>query len=436
MKIKKLYLTNFRSFENRHFSFDDRLTLIIGENGTGKTSVLEGLSVALGGWLCGFDGLDDQDKRDIAGADIRIVLESAHCAPIAQLPVEVRCEASFPEEGTISWSRGLESLEGGDIGSRDVGLRGAGLQELRKISDKYNRKILACEDSSVILPLIGCYRAGRMMEKHANKRQVKQRDGRRLDGYRTSISDPIADTMDFLDRLASSALRDGDEKAKAKLNLIVSALKAILEPMIPGVEISYSVDAADFLVRNQAGEARPVSLLSGGYRRVVGIVMDICRRIIELNPQLGEDAIIKTYGVVLIEEVELHLHPKWQQRILVDLLNVFPKLQFVATTNSPVVIQSVREKSLMILDDENAYYPVPNYYGWDASAIMTCVMEVPEHPEEVEEMLDGIYADIDGGELVAARKKTDELERVVGQNYPELTGIRISIDLEALEKWE
>jgi hypothetical protein len=63
-------------------------------------------------------------------------------------------------------------------------------------------------------------------------------------------------------------------------------------------------------------------------------------------------------------------------------------------------------------------------------------MEVPEHPEEVEEMLDGIYADIDGGELVAARKKTDELERVVGQNYPELTGIRISIDLEALEKWE
>jgi predicted ATP-binding protein involved in virulence len=157
---------------------------------------------------------------------------------------------------------------------------------------------------------------------------------------------------------------------------------------------------------------------------------------IELNPQLGESAIEKTDGVVLIDEIELHLHPKWQQRVLLGLLSIFPKIQFIATTNSPAVIQSARNKSLMILDGESAYYPKPNYYGWDVSTLMTCVMEVPEHPEEIEEMLDGIYADIDAGELETAKAKVDELESVVGRNYPEITGIRVSIDLESLDGWE
>jgi predicted ATP-binding protein involved in virulence len=62
MRIHKLYVKNFRGFAEQEFHFHDRLTLVVGENGSGKSSLLEGVAVALGGWLCGFDGLEGFDN--------------------------------------------------------------------------------------------------------------------------------------------------------------------------------------------------------------------------------------------------------------------------------------------------------------------------------------------------------------------------------------
>ena len=106
-----------------------------------------------------------------------------------------------------------------------------------------------------------------------------------------------------------------------------------------------------------AERSLPFSFLSDGYRNMVAMVADIAVRCATLNPQLKEKSSQETPGVVLIDEIDLHLHPRWQRRVVNDLLRTFPRIQFFGTTHSPFVIQSLPPiigVQLLNLDDEHA----------------------------------------------------------------------------------
>ena len=116
-----------------------------------------------------------------------------------------------------------------------------------------------------------------------------------------------------------------------------------------------------------------VNDLSDGYRSTLSMIADIAYRMAILNPQLFDDVLTQTPGVVLIDEVDLHLHPLWQQRILKDLMNIFPNVQFIVTTHAPAVIGSVKKENLLVLtDNRTAFMPVCEVYGSDANSI--CVV--------------------------------------------------------------
>ena len=118
--------------------------------------------------------------------------------------------------------------------------------------------------------------------------------------------------------------------------------------------MAYSFAAEDltgiFVTPNGEKEKLQFRQLSDGYRNIIGMVADIAYRCIKLNPHLGENAVKETPGIVLIDELDLHLHPNWQRRIVEDLKNTFPGIQFVATTHSPFIIQSLKEDELRNLD--------------------------------------------------------------------------------------
>jgi predicted ATP-binding protein involved in virulence len=97
-----------------------------------------------------------------------------------------------------------------------------------------------------------------------------------------------------------------------------------------------------------------VSNLSDGYKNMIGMVSDIAYRMAILNPNLGVDVTKYTSGVVLIDELDLHLHPKWQKKIVDILLELFPKVQFIATSHSPFIIQSMNENSIIKLGKYNS----------------------------------------------------------------------------------
>jgi predicted ATP-binding protein involved in virulence len=114
--------------------------------------------------------------------------------------------------------------------------------------------------------------------------------------------------------------------------------------------VVYDVAGDELLGVFADGRRLPFRLLSDGVRNMLALVADVARRAATLNPHLGADAARKTPGVVLIDEVDLHLHPRWQRRVLDDLRRTFPLVQFVATTHSPFIVQSLGPGELLTLD--------------------------------------------------------------------------------------
>lgn len=125
--------------------------------------------------------------------------------------------------------------------------------------------------------------------------------------------------------------------------------------IVPGVvAVRWDPKIDDIVFSFQNGKILPLNNLSEGQRIVVSLVTDLCVRISLLNPHLNGDAREKTSGVVLIDEIDLHLHPKWQKNLLPNLVKLFPKIQFILTTHSPFIIQSlegVRDSKIINLDD-------------------------------------------------------------------------------------
>lgn len=127
----------------------------------------------------------------------------------------------------------------------------------------------------------------------------------------------------------------------------------------------------------------PEARLSDGYRNYFWLFLEIAWRAYVLNPYLGEHAAAETNGIVMIDEVDLHLHPKWQQRIVGILASAFPKIQFVITTHSPIVLGSVKDGQVIRLEGQNATV-VERPYGLRPSTILQSYMEVSERLPELQ----------------------------------------------------
>ncbi|MFM2409122.1 MAG: hypothetical protein RL358_1864, partial [Pseudomonadota bacterium] len=125
-----------------------------------------------------------------------------------------------------------------------------------------------------------------------------------------------------------------------------------------------------------------VELLSDGIRSMLAMVGDIAYRCIKLNPHFGIEAAKKTTGVVLIDEVDMHLHPRWQQLVLSQLSEAFPNLQFVVTTHSPQVLSSVSSDCIRILSNNKIFAAPPGTEGAEASRLLTRVLGVDVRPPE------------------------------------------------------
>jgi len=122
-------------------------------------------------------------------------------------------------------------------------------------------------------------------------------------------------------------------------------------------DISYSFSRDALVARHDVHGELPVEMLSDGIRNMIGMVADIAFRATKLNPQLSGAAARETPGVVLIDEVDMHLHPEWQQVVLQNLTEAFPALQFIVTTHSPQVLTTVARENIRNIElDDSGYH--------------------------------------------------------------------------------
>ena len=153
------------------------------------------------------------------------------------------------------------------------------------------------------------------------------------------------------------------------------------------------------------------------------LVGDMARRAAILNPHLGDAALRNTPGVVTIDELDLHLHPNWQRRIIHDLKTTFPSLQFIATTHSPQLIGEAQPEEIRMLDDDETSTP-PRSFGIDSSRVLEEVMGTRSRNGAVDDLLKQLFESIDGERFEDARRLLADAEAKLGPDDPEVTRAR------------
>ncbi|MEA1893749.1 MAG: AAA family ATPase [Euryarchaeota archaeon] len=379
MKIHTLQLHNFRKFADNTFRFHPQFTVLIGDNASGKTSILDALAVMLGTYIpksqegATIGGIKKKDAR------LRIFEKYDQVTMEQQKPTFLNAQGTLHEK-RIEWTRNL-----GDRGKKARDLTQIGEDDLAAVSN----------GEDVRLPVLLYYGTGRLWDVH---RKVKiGKPGSRTVGYRNCM-DPKSDHHLFkkwFSRLELSALQNN------KTIEVLEAVRDATKVCIPGAKRFYYDVANGALMIEFKDEGYCLfDNLSDGYRNMVAMVADIAHRAARLNPHLSANAATESSGVILIDEIDLHLHPQWQRHVVGDLQKAFPNIQFIVTTHSPFILQSLNPGEVIDLsgiDDESTISlnqkiaepsPKEEYSSKSIEDITEDVMgvEVPQRSHRYQEM--------------------------------------------------
>jgi len=155
--------------------------------------------------------------------------------------------------------------------------------------------------------------------------------------------------------------------------------------------------------------------MSDGQRALIGLVADIARRACLLNaPYLGKRTLLETPGLVLIDELDLHLHPRWQRRVIGDLKRIFPNIQFFATTHSPQIIGEATPEEIVMLTPTGQKRPTASY-GMNSDWVLDCVMEAEGRDPVIAKRIKMLFEAIENNEFEDARRMIAELREVIGE---------------------
>lgn len=382
-RLSHLGLTNFRSFALLKLDFHPLLTVLVGQNGAGKTTVLDGAARALFPFL---EELGAEAKGCyIADWDIR-----RRRSPENTMEPESFTEIAahgFLAGTLVGWSRSRRGLTGSKTTSADlVALKSVAVR-LKRDLDKYTD---GKSPVSPVLPVIALYGTERLhgeLRLTKGKRDQAQ-DSSRLAGYTDCLS-PLSSYRSFAEWYKiywelwvaeKNGAAPSGHSPRARLDAVQGAVDvALAESRWAGVEWD-SVES-DLTAAHPEQGRMPVSTLSNGIRTMVGLVGDLAHRCVQLNPQLGAEAAKLTPGVAMIDEIDMHLHPEWQQLVLPSLTSAFPRVQFIVTTHSPQVLSTVPSGCIRILTPEGVSSAPAGTEGAESSRVLKQVFGVESRPK-------------------------------------------------------
>jgi predicted ATP-binding protein involved in virulence len=398
MKLEYLKLTNFRGFRQLEIAFDPSFTVLLGPNMAGKTALLDGATLALNLVLTGarqVPEITDDDVRRLV-ADINGVADLQAQYPVV---IEARTTArvSRNEPSTFRIRR-----EGPDTATRFQRMSGA----------LYALMPHGGIQTALPLPVIAQYGTQRRW-LHSNTADDIRGVGSRYDGYTDcfDIQSTHGALAGWIRKQTLIQLQRGSGHVQLQLAAVESAVRSCIEDV---TRFWYDVQYDELRLERPGGNIQSFGTLSEGIRNMVATVADIAWRASVLNPLHGSEAHLLTEGVVLIDELDLHLHPAWQRRIVADLRRTFPKIQFIVTTHSPQIVASVSRSQIRLLDNNRLVAEEPYVEGRASNEILEDVFGVSARPEAVQSEIDALYRLIEDEDFAAARTRLAALQERLG----------------------
>lgn len=428
MKILNVEIQNFRGFERFQATLHPELTVIVGNNGAGKSALLDALAIAAGTFFSGLNGVlaTGIAKEDVTckSYDMGSVIDLQY-----QYPAIISAQGMINGQ-CVKWDRALNS-ENGRTTVIDA-------KPIISVAEAYQTKIRE-GDTTAILPLISYYGTGRLWAKKKEKKDAQLVQFTRLSGYVDCLAAESNEKLmlKWFEKMTIQQAQRG--QSSPELAAVEQAVCRCFSGITGFEEVSaqFNLDTHGIDIIYQDRENKktriPMKNLSDGYKNTIGIIADIAYRMAVLNPQLLQNVLTQTPGIVLIDEIDLHLHPRWQQRIIRDLQSIFPKVQFIVSTHAPSVIASVKKENLLLLSGEKqGNSAAVEVYGKDANSILKGVMDVGHRPGEVQSLFDRFYQLLEDEQLKQAEEMLNLIENLIGSEDPELTKARVTLALETI----
>ncbi|MTJ28469.1 AAA family ATPase [Aphanizomenon sp. UHCC 0183] len=446
MRIEELHLQNFRGFRELKLTLPPDLAVFIGVNGSGKSSILDSIAILLSQFVADVS-VHYESRLYIEEDDIQITSNEVFLST----RVEVDSNNKLWWEVSQDRKMGMQSTKGDLFNYLLERL----LNEVIPIHD--DERILQINNKNdLILPIIVFYHTDRILIKSSAIKDMSEEerentyDNNRLIGYQTAFSGNINDFRDFLYWFKEEEeyenevrLRQDTNLRNPRLEIIRKALETFLEGFpntqfsdLHIVRVSSSREGGirrlskPSLVIKKNGENFKLDQLSNGEKTLLMIVVDIARRLAILNPSITNpsELLEKGTGIILIDEIDLHLHPQWQRIVIPSFRKTFPNCQFIVTTHSPQVLSEVNRENVFILEDSEIVELTPHTFGRDSNSILSEVMGVEKRPVKMQERIDKCFEMIDNDNLEEAKLELQKLSESLGNNDPDMIQAYTLID--------
>ena len=417
MHVDKLKMTCFRGAKLLPLELHDRLNVFFGTNGSGKSSILDASAILLS-WFVNRVKNESSSGRPLQETDIRNGETSA------DLHITCNFRGSY-----FSWN--LAKTRKG-YSKRDA----VSILLLTTLVAKQVQAEILKTNGLTNLPLIAYYPVNRAVLDIPLR--IKERHSfDLLSAYSDSLTGGANFRAFFEWFREREDLENENRKYAEQLikpegfqfpDLQLEAVRAALLFFMPEfTNLTVRRNPLRMEVEKN-GKTLKVNQLSDGEKCLMALVGDLARRMAIANPLRANP--LEGEGVILIDEIDLHLHPKWQRMIIPKLLDVFPNAQFIISTHSPHVITQVQPESLFLLKQTDsgivAEQPIESY-GKSVDRILEDLMGLETtRPDEVSAKLHDIYSSIDQNQLEKARRSIAVMKDAIGED-PELMKAEILI---------
>jgi predicted ATP-binding protein involved in virulence len=450
MKLSRVEITHFRCFEHLSLDLDPHINVLVGANGSGKSTVLDGIAAGLYHVVLANGGgaarrgrgrstaalrphdihVDPRvtDKLKARKDYVQFRVSAADYYPVG----EFSGKTSVGDPQHLEWSDYVQYVPpGGFQYDSPTSLRTADVR--RYFQGLWNEIRKSTSAAQIPLPVVAYYRAQRRMGDMPVLGELFATDFSRESAH----SGALDAGANFQAMCQWLYLRENEELRSRATNGTnpaafpdILAIRTALGKVIENVERVFFEGTPPRLtarVRQPGSAARDLELgqLSDGYRTLLALVLDFARRLAQAHPNWA--APLSAPGILLIDEVELHLHPRWQQSVLPSLQAAFPNTQIIVSTHSPGVVQTAARHQLHVLDGQHAKVDLPANFdplAAEHSAVLQEVFGTAVRPltlearSRVHEYLELINTG--NGETERAAKIGTLLADTLGTKHPEL----------------